>query len=83
VTTERGTQLDKRDMDALHHVLDWLARDEAGRTMTVDYHEGEVRVYLEQRRKRGETEDAAFAGQSSDFAGAIDDCEQDGWRHEP
>jgi hypothetical protein len=83
MATERGTELDKRDMDALHRVLDWLARDEAGRTMRVDYHEGEVRVYLEQRARRGETEDDAYVGESSDFAGALDDCESDGWRHEP
>jgi hypothetical protein len=79
MATERAASLDRRDMDALHRVLDWLARDEAGRTMRVDYHEGEVRVYLEQRARRGETEDDAYVGQSSDFAGAIDDCEQDGW----
>jgi hypothetical protein len=83
MATERGTQLDKRDMDALHRVLGWLSRDEAGRTMTVDYHEGEVRLFLEQRRRRGETEDAAWEGKASDFAGALDIAETDGWAHEP
>jgi hypothetical protein len=78
--TPGAAHLDARDLSALRRALDWLARDEAGRTMTVDYHEGEVRLFLEQRRKRGETEDGAWNGQSSDFAGALDDCETDGWR---
>jgi hypothetical protein len=68
-----------RDLSQLHRVLDWLAKDEAGRTLTVDYHEGEVRVFFEQRKRRGETEDAAFEGKASDFAGAVDIAESEGW----
>jgi len=79
MTTERRASLDRRDMDALHRVLDWLAMDDA-RTARIDYDEGEVRLCLEQPKRRGETEDAAYVGQSSDFAGAVDDCESDGWR---
>lgn len=68
----------ERDLTQLARVLDWLARDEA-REAKLDYVDGEVRLYLEQPKKRGETEDAAYVGQSSDFAGAVDDCETDGW----
>lgn len=78
--SDRAAHLEQRDLAALLRVLDWLSRDEAGRVMHVDYHDGEVRVYLEQRPKRGETEDDAYVGESSDFAGAVDDCESEGWR---
>lgn len=73
--TGRSASLDARDLAALHRVLDWLAKDD-GRRMTVDYCEGEVRVVFDWR---GSGPPRVFVGQSSDFAGAIDDCEADGW----
>ena len=77
--SDRAAHLDARDLAALHRALEWLAKDD-GRRMTVDYCEGEVRVVFDRvglrRLERGAL---AFVGQSSDFAGAIDDCESDGW----
>ncbi|MFO7179637.1 MAG: hypothetical protein DIU78_013145 [Pseudomonadota bacterium] len=71
--------MESRDLEALHRVLTWLAKDEK-REMRVDYCEGEVRVYLEQPLRHGQFVDSAWVGQSSDFAGAVDDLEQnEGW----
>lgn len=71
--TDRSPSLDARDLAALHRACEWLAKDD-GRRMTVDYCEGEDR-----RGIRGPVD--VYVGQSSDFAGAIDDCEADGWNH--
>lgn len=73
--SDRSPSLDARDLAALHRALEWLAKDD-GRRMTVDYCEGEVRVVFD---RRGASRDGVSVGQSSDFAGAIDDAESDGW----
>ena len=64
-----------RDLSQLHRVLDWLAKDD-GRRMTVDYVEGEVRVTLDTRGARG---GLVAIGKASDFAGAVDIAETEGW----
>lgn len=63
-----------RDVRALNRVLEWLARDDM-RRLTLDYCEGEVRVTFDTRGTRG----PVSIGTASDFAGAVDIAESEGW----
>lgn len=70
------SDLDARDLAALHRVLEWLARDDM-RRLTLDYCEGEVRVTFDTRgvARSGDVS----IGTASDFAGAVDIAESEGW----
>ena len=69
---------DARDLAALHRVLEWLAKDDM-RRMTLDYCEGEVRVTFDRRGVSKARSDDVSIGTASDFAGAVDIAESEGW----
>lgn len=73
--SDRSPSLDARDLAALHRVLEWLAKDDM-RRLTLDYCDGEVRVTFD---RRGVARADVSIGTASDFAGAVDIAESEGW----
>ncbi len=67
--------LASRDLAALHRVLEWLVKYDM-RRLTLDYCEGEVRVTFD---TRGTARGPVSIGTASDFAGAVDIAESEGW----
>lgn len=69
--------MSSRDLSQLHRVLEWLAKDYV-RTAYIAYSEGEVCVTLIPSVHSDLEEQ--FRGKASDFAGAVDIAESEGWQ---